>query len=257
MGRKPIIAGNWKMNNTIEESLQLAGALKKQGVDAYKVEVIVAPPFTSIKQVFDELEETSIQVAGQNLFWEDSGAFTGEVSARMLKQAGCKWVIIGHSERRQYFGETDVTVGKRLKAALTAGLKAIMCVGETLEEREARRAFDVLDTQVAGGLEGVEKSGLSKIAIAYEPVWAIGTGKTATSDQADEAHARIRGKLEALYGKEEAQAMRILYGGSVKPDNAKELLSRSNVDGALVGGASLKAGDFTAIISAGIGAVAQ
>jgi len=252
MRRKPIIAGNWKMNNTIEESVKLVGAIKKESIDTYKVEVIVAPPFIAIKQVFDALGQTSIQVAGQSLFWEDSGAFTGEVSANMLKEAGCKWVIIGHSERRQYFGETDETVGKRLEAALTVGLKAIVCVGETLEEREAGRAFDVLDTQVAGGLKEVEKNGLSRIAIAYEPVWAIGTGKTATSDQADEAHARIRGKLEALYDKEAAQAMRILYGGSVKPGNARELLSRSNVDGALVGGASLKAGDFTAIIGVGI-----
>lgn len=252
MGRKMIIAGNWKMNTTVEESLKLVGAIKKENGDTFKVEVIVAPPFTAIKHVFDAVGQTSIQVAGQNVFWEESGAFTGEVSAKMLKDAGCKWAIVGHSERRQYFGETDETVCKRLKAALISGLKVIMCVGETLEQREAQKTFDVLDTQVAGGLKGVEKSELSKIAVAYEPVWAIGTGKTATSDQADEAHAQIRRKLAALYDDEAAQAMRILYGGSVKPDNAKELLSRQNVDGALVGGASLKAGDFAAIISAGI-----
>lgn len=257
MGRKMIIAGNWKMNNTIEESLKLVGAIKEKSGDIFKVEVIVAPPFTTIKQVFDTLGQTSIQVAGQNVFWEESGEFTGEVSGKMLKEAGCKWAIVGHSERRQYFGETDETVGKRLKAALISGLKVIMCVGETLEQREAQKTFDVLDRQVAGGLKGVEKSGLSRIALAYEPVWAIGTGKTATSDQADEAHAHIRRKLAALYDEEAAQAMRILYGGSVKPDNAKELLSRENVDGALVGGASLKARDFTAIISAGIEALEE
>lgn len=256
MTRKPLIAGNWKMHNTIGQTLDLLESLKKKKCDTHKVEVVVAPPFTAIKAAYDALSDTSIQVAGQDVFWEEQGAFTGEVSPIMLKEAGCKWVIVGHSERRQYFGETDETVNKRLKAATAHGLKVIVCVGETLEQRESGQTFEVLEKQVKGAMSGVEAKALvvGTVVIAYEPVWAIGTGKTASSDQADEAHGRIRGALDELYGKKAAQAARILYGGSVKPDNAGELLSRENVDGALVGGASLKASDFAGIIMAGVAA---
>jgi triosephosphate isomerase len=212
----------------------------------------VAPPFTAIKSVYDALSSSSIQVGAQDAFWEESGAYTGEVSPMMLKDAGCKWVIIGHSERRQSFGETDETVNRKIKAALAAGLKAIACVGETLEEREAGKAFDVLDRQVAGALAGLNKGDMDKIVIAYEPVWAIGTGRTASPEQADEAHAKIRAKVSELYGKKAALTLRVLYGGSMKPANALELLRCENVDGGLIGGASLKTSEFAAIIRAAV-----
>jgi len=252
MSRRLMVAGNWKMNNNIEQALKLAETVKRECGGVHKVDVVLAPPFTAIKSVFDAVSDSSIQVAGQNVFWEDSGAFTGEVSAPMLKEAGCRLVIIGHSERRQFFGETDETVNKKIKASLKNGLKAIVCVGETLDEREKGLAFAVLDRQVEGAFSGIAETELEKIVIAYEPVWAIGTGKTATGQQADEAHAHIRKKVEALYGPQAAGAMRILYGGSVKPSNAKELFGMANIDGGLIGGASLKAADFAPIIHAAV-----
>ncbi|MBI4666963.1 MAG: triose-phosphate isomerase [Nitrospinae bacterium] len=252
MARRLLVAGNWKMNNTVGQSLDLVESLKKETRDIHKVDIIVAPPFTAIKPVYDILENSSIQISGQNVFWEESGAYTGEVSPMMLKEAGCKWVIVGHSERRQYFGETDETVNRRLKAAAPAGLKVIACVGETLEEREKGETMAVLERQVKGAMAGVSHSEIEKVVIAYEPVWAIGTGKTATSDQAEEAHAFIRSVVAGLYDVGVGESTRILYGGSVKAQNAQELFSRANVDGGLVGGASLKAQEFIAIIRAAL-----
>jgi triosephosphate isomerase len=252
MARRFFVAGNWKMNNTIEQSVSLVTSLQKDMRDIHKVDIMVAPPFTAIKSVYDALSSSSIQVGAQDVFWEESGAYTGEVSPMMLKDAGCKWVIIGHSERRQGFGESDETVNRKIKAALAAGLKAIACVGETLEEREADKAFDVLDRQVAGALAGLGKEDMDKVIIAYEPVWAIGTGRNATAQQADEAHANIRAKVAELFGKKASEAMRILYGGSMKPANALELLRCENVDGGLIGGASLKTSEFSAIIRAAV-----
>ncbi|MBI4829581.1 MAG: triose-phosphate isomerase [Nitrospinae bacterium] len=252
MSRKLVIAGNWKMNNTIDQTRELIHAIKKRGCLTHKVDIVVAPPFTALRAAAKAAGDTSIQVAAQNVFWEESGAYTGEVSPIMIKEAGAKWVIVGHSERRQYFGETDETVNRRLKAALAVDLKVIVCVGEMLEEREAGQTFAVLDRQTTGAFTGVGAADLEQVVIAYEPVWAIGTGKTATADQADEAHAHIRARVAALYTPEAAAAMRILYGGSVKPPNAKELIGREHVDGALIGGASLKAADFCAVITAGL-----
>ncbi|MDH4182675.1 MAG: triose-phosphate isomerase [Nitrospinota bacterium] len=250
--RKLVIAGNWKMYNTISQAQDLIGGLLKNGTDMRKVDVVVAPPFTALRAVYDATAQSTIQVAAQNLHWAESGAFTGEISAMMAKEAGCKWVIIGHSERRQLFGETDDQINKKTVAAMAAGLKPILCVGETLQEREAGRTFEVLFRQLEGGLLGVGSDAAAKITIAYEPVWAIGTGKTATHEQAQEAHAKIREKLSLMFGAQTADKMRILYGGSVKPSNALELLSCPDVDGALVGGASLKAQDFLDIIEAGV-----
>lgn len=252
MARRFFVAGNWKMNNTIEQSVSLVASLQKEARDIHKVDIMVAPPFTAIKSVYDALSSSSIQVGAQDVFWEESGAYTGEVSPMMLKDAGCKWAIIGHSERRQSFGETDETVNRKIKAALAAGLKAVACVGETLEERDAGKAFDVLNRQVTGALAGLSKKDMDKVIIAYEPVWAIGTGRTASPEQADEAHAKIRAKVAELYGKKVSEAVRILYGGSMKPANALELLKCENVDGGLIGGASLKTAEFAAIIRAAV-----
>ncbi|MDH5508913.1 MAG: triose-phosphate isomerase [Nitrospinota bacterium] len=250
--RKIIIAGNWKMNNTISQAQDLMAALIKNGGDMHKVEVIVAPPFTALRSVYDILGQSSVHIAAQNLFWEESGAYTGEVSPMMVKETGCKWVIIGHSERRQLFGETNDTVNKRTTAALRIGLKPIVCIGETLEERDSGQTFEVLNRQLEGGLKDLTGENMAKVSIAYEPVWAIGTGKTATSAQAQEAHEKIRAKLASMFPQGVADKVRILYGGSMKPSNALELLSLPDVDGGLVGGASLNAHDFIEIIKAGI-----
>jgi triosephosphate isomerase len=252
MTRRFFVAGNWKMNNTIEQSVSLVKSLQKDLRDIHKVDIMVAPPFTAIKSVYDALSSSSIQVGAQDVFWEESGAYTGEVSPMMLKDAGCKWALVGHSERRHSFGETDETVNRKMKSALAAGLKVIACVGETLEEREAGKEFDVLDQQVAGALAGLSKEDMDKVVIAYEPVWAIGTGRNATPQQADEAHAKIRAKVGGLYGKKAPLTLRILYGGSMKPANALELLKCENVDGGLIGGASLKTAEFAAIIRAAV-----
>lgn len=248
--RKPVIAGNWKLHKTPAETRQLVRELA--GALAAKVpqcEVIVAPPFPSIPAAVEEAKGSPILVSGQNLYWEDSGAYTGEVSAPMLREAGCVYGIVGHSERRQYFGETDQTVNLKIKAAQRAGLIPIFCLGETLEEREAGQTFAVVKKQLSGGLDSVKESDPRKLIVAYEPVWAIGTGKTATPEQAQEVHAFLRKELAALTGADFADQVRLLYGGSVKPSNTRELMSCQDIDGALVGGASLKAEDFIGIIT--------
>ncbi len=248
MARTKFVCGNWKMHKSVQEAVALVKELAAGVGDAAgKVQVAVAPPFTAIHAVAQAVRGTAIEVSGQDVYWEVQGAFTGEISAAMLAEAGCKHGIVGHSERRQFFGETDETVRKKTAALLAAGLAPIVCVGETLAEREANRTLEVVDRQVRQGLAGLGAEQLGKITIAYEPVWAIGTGKTATTAQAQEVHAAIRKILRELGGAV-ADAMRIQYGGSVKPDNAKELLSQPDVDGALVGGASLKAPDFLAIV---------
>ncbi len=247
--RTPIIAGNWKLFKTSPEALELVKGLTPLVRDAKGVEIVVAPVFTVLSRVHGALAGTNVRLSAQDCFWEEEGAFTGEVSPKMLLDAGCSHVIIGHSERRQYFGETDATVNRKIKAAIAAGLTVLFGIGETLAEREAGTTFDVLKRQVAGGLEGVPEADLVKLVIAYEPVWAIGTGKTASDEQAQEAHAFIRKEVAALYGQGAAAAMRILYGGSVKPENIGGLIAQPDIDGALVGGASLKADSFAAIVN--------
>jgi triosephosphate isomerase len=248
MGRLPFIAGNWKMNKTVGEAIDLIRELKT-GLSGVKgVEVAVAPPFTALYAVRKELQGSPILLAAQHLYWEEKGAFTGEVSPPMLKEVGCRYVIIGHSERRQFFGEMDETVNRRIKAALPQGLKVIFCIGETLKEREEGKTFSVIERQVEGGLKGLGHEDMRSVTIAYEPVWAIGTGRTATPDQAEEVHRYIRGKLEKLYSRGISEEIRIQYGGSVTPENVKGLMSQSDIDGALVGGASLKAESFSKIV---------
>ncbi len=248
MERMPFIAGNWKMNKTVGEAVDLVRGLKAALTGVKDVEVAVAPPFTALYAVWKELEGSSIRLAAQNLYWEEKGAFTGEVSPLMLKEVGCQYVIIGHSERRQFFGETDETVNRRVKATLLQGLKVIFCIGETLNEREEGKTFSVIERQVEDGLKGFGEKEIENMVIAYEPVWAIGTGKTATPEQAEEVHRFIRGKLEKLYSREVSDKIRIQYGGSVTPENVKGLMSQGNIDGALVGGASLKAESFSKIV---------
>ena len=246
--RIPLIAGNWKLFKTLSEATGLINELKPLLRDMRDVEIVVAPVFTAISSVSAAAAGSPIRVAAQDCYWEEEGAFTGEVSPKLLKDAGCSHVIIGHSERRQYFGETDAIVNRKTKAALNAGLTVLMCVGETLAERESGDTFKVIETQMKGGLQGISSAVLGQIVIAYEPVWAIGTGKTASDEQAQEVHAFIRGLLAHLYGKSEADALRILYGGSVKPENINDLMAQADIDGALVGGASLKAASFAAIV---------
>ena len=245
--RTPVIAGNWKLFKTIAEATGMVTELKPLVAGTKGVEIVVAPVFTALSRTADVLKGSNVCLAAQDCYWEEEGAYTGEVAPKLLKDAGCSHVIIGHSERRQYFGETDETVNKKAKAAIAAGLVAIVCVGETLAEREADRTFAVIETQLKGGLAGFTAELLSRSIIAYEPVWAIGTGKTASDQQAQEVHAFIRGLLVKLFGQSAADATRILYGGSVKPDNVKGLMSQPDIDGALVGGASLKADSFAAI----------
>jgi triosephosphate isomerase len=248
MGRLPFMAGNWKMNKTTGEAIDLVRELKAAISGVKGVEVAVAPPFTALYAVCKELEGSSIRLAAQNLYWEEKGAFTGEVSPLMLKEVGCHYVIIGHSERRQFFGETDETVNRRIKAALAQGLKVIFCIGETLKEREEGKTFSVIERQVEDGLKNLSDKEMKNIVIAYEPIWAIGTGKTATPGQAEEMHLFIRGKIGKLYSREVSEEIRIQYGGSVTPENIKGLMEQANIDGALVGGASLKAESFSKIV---------
>jgi triosephosphate isomerase (TIM) len=249
--RKPIISGNWKLYKTPSETRTFVRELAKALAGAApQCEVIVAPPFPSIPAAVEEAKGTLILVSGQNLYWEDSGAFTGEVSAPMLQDAGCSHAIVGHSERRQYFGETDKTVNLKIKAAQRSDLIPIFCLGETLDEREAGKTFTVVKSQLKGGLDSLGDTDPQKLIVAYEPVWAIGTGRTATPEQAQEVHAFLRTELAALWGADFADRVRILYGGSVKPSNTRDLMSCQDIDGALVGGASLKAEDFIGIISA-------
>jgi len=246
--RQQLICGNWKMHGTGAETTTLIQALRAKLDGVKGVEVGVAPPFPVLALAKQALAGSAIHLSAQNCHWETHGAFTGEVSAPMLKDVGCAWAIVGHSERRQYFGETDATVNKRTKAALRHGLLPIVCVGETLAEREAGQTLSVVERQIRTGLDGIAPADLKRLVVAYEPVWAIGTGKVATTAQAQEVHAAIRGWLAALAGSEVAQAVRILYGGSVKGDNAADLLAQADIDGALVGGASLKADDFAKIV---------
>jgi triosephosphate isomerase len=245
--RKPIIAGNWKMFKTTSEARELVRQLKEALADVDSVEIVVSPPFTALATVAGELKGSNISVASQNMYWEESGAFTGEVSPLMLKDIGCTHVIIGHSERRQFFNETDATVNKKVKAALKTVLTPIVCVGETLEERELGATMNVVERQIRDGLDGLSPREMEKMVIAYEPVWAIGTGKTATPQQAEEVHHLIR-SIIAQRADSVAQDLRILYGGSVKPDNVDELMAQPDIDGALVGGASLQADPFVRIV---------
>ena len=246
--RKKIIAANWKMYKTPDESRAFMDAFLPLVKGHTRDEIVICPPFVDIATVVDAAKGTSIKVGGQNLYWEKEGAFTGEVSGAMLLSAGCEYVIIGHSERRQYFGETDDTVNRRLEVALEAGLSVILCVGEVIEEREAGLTEDVLRRQCNRAFRGIGTKKAAKMSIAYEPVWAIGTGKTATPELAEEAHLVIRGEAEAMFGKEFSDQLRILYGGSVKPENATALMSQPDIDGALVGGASLKPDSFAKIV---------
>ena len=245
--RTPVIAGNWKLFKTIAEATAMVGELKPLVAGTNGVEIVVAPVFTALARVADVLAGSNICVSAQDCYWEEEGAFTGEVAPKLLKDAGCSHVIIGHSERRQFFGETDQSVNKKAKAAISAGLTAIVCVGETLAERESDKTFSVIEAQILGGLAGFSAETLAKTVIAYEPVWAIGTGKTATDSQAQEVHAFIRGLIGTQFGQPAADSIRILYGGSVKPDNVRGLMAQTDIDGALVGGASLKADSFAAI----------
>ncbi len=246
--RTPLIAGNWKMHKTVDESLALVRNLVPRVRDATDIEVVVAPPFTALQAVGQALEGTPVHLAAQDMHWQETGAYTGEISAPMLKDVGVRFVILGHSERRQYFGETDEAVARKAQKALSAGLTPIVCVGETLEERDAGQAFEVVERQVRGALESLGPKAAHRVAIAYEPVWAIGTGRTATAAQAQEVHAHIRAILASMQGQDEADRTRILYGGSVKPENIRELMAETDVDGALVGGASLEAEAFASIV---------
>jgi len=249
--RRMLIAGNWKMFTTAAEAAALVKALKVKVLNIHGVDMVVCPPFTNLGTVAELLKGSAVALGAQNLHWEDQGAFTGEISAKMLLGVGCQFVIIGHSERRQYFGETDETVNRRLRKALAAGLTPIVCVGETLAQRQAGTTQSVVESQVRGAFKEVDADAFGKVVIAYEPVWAIGTGVNATSQQAQEVHNFVRALLAKLFGTSLAGLTRILYGGSVKAANAAELLRETDVDGALVGGASLEAEGFAAIIKAG------
>lgn len=246
--RRPLIAGNWKMFKTGNEAAETAGQLVKLVENVTDVDVMIAPAFIALAQVSEVIKNSVVALGAQNLFWEKEGAYTGEISPAMLVAAGCRYVIIGHSERRQYFGETDTTVNNRITAAIKGDLIPVVCVGETEKEREANETFEVLEKQFQKGLDGFSAADLAALVIAYEPVWAIGTGKTATKDQAQEAHQFLRQLLEQRYGNMLAKSIRILYGGSVKPNNIDELMAMPDIDGALVGGASLSAETFSQIV---------
>jgi len=249
MTRTKIVAGNWKMYTLPVDAQGLAGVVASFVGKSPSPEVVVCPPFTSLVATIEAVKLSVVKVGGQNMYWEDEGAFTGEVSGKMLLTLGCSHVILGHSERRQYFFETDFSVNSKLKKALSLGMTPIVCVGETLDQREANQTEQVVRTQIEGGYDGLTAEQAEQTVVAYEPVWAIGTGKTATPAQAEEVHSFIRGLLRKRFGNT-AEGIRILYGGSVKPDNARELFSQSNIDGGLVGGASLKAESFNKIIEA-------
>jgi triosephosphate isomerase len=246
--RTPLIAGNWKMYKTNSEAVKTAGRLVELVADTADVEIMIAPVFTALDPVSRVLAGSRVGLGAQNLYWEKEGAYTGEISSDMLVAAGCRYVIIGHSERRQYFGETDDSVNKKIRAAIAANLIPVFCIGETESERESGNTFSVLDKQVKGGLKERVIEDLGSLVIAYEPVWAIGTGKTATSDQAQEAHKYIRTLINDIFGAALADSVRILYGGSVKPANVSELMAMPDIDGALVGGASLDADSFSRIV---------
>jgi triosephosphate isomerase len=243
------MAGNWKLFKTPGETSAFFESFNPSVASVSGREIVICPPFVNVPAAVAAVGGTAIEIGGQNLYWENEGAFTGEVSGPMLAAAGAKWVIIGHSERRQYFGETDETVLKRTVAALDAGLKPIVCVGEHLEQREAGRTEEVLVGQFQGGIAGLSGEQFAQVTIAYEPVWAIGTGKTATPEIASKAHTVIRAQVASKFGQATADAVRILYGGSVKPANVKELMAKDEIDGALVGGASLQPDSFAAIVN--------
>jgi triosephosphate isomerase (TIM) len=247
--RTPFIAANWKMYKTVHEAVAFVKEFRKLADALHDVEIVVAPPFTALRPVVEAAHASSVGVAGQNLHWEREGPFTGEVSAGMLKEAGAEYVIIGHSERRRLFGETDQTVNRKLLAAVAAQLTPIVCIGETLEERDRSETLAVLDRQIKAGLDGLTADQIAALVIAYEPVWAIGTGRNATPAQAGEAHAHIRGRLRQWFGGTAADQCHVIYGGSVKPDNIRELATLEEVDGALVGGASLDVRSFFEIVS--------
>jgi triosephosphate isomerase len=247
--RTPMIAGNWKLNKTLSEARSLARELAAGCADISGREVVIAPVYTVLAAVADIIKDSPLQLAAQNCYPQESGAFTGEISPLFLKDAGCGYVIVGHSERRQLLGETDTFINQKVHAGLKAGLKVILCIGETLQERESDQMLDILSRQVKGGLAGLDAAQMTEVVIAYEPVWAIGTGKTATDEQAQEAHSFVRGLLQGLFSPETAAATRILYGGSVKPTNVDGLMAQDDIDGALVGGASLKAEDFLRIVN--------
>jgi len=247
--RTPFIAANWKMYKTVHEAVAFIKEFRKLADAVHAVEIVVAPPFTALRPVVDAAHASNIGVAGQNLHWEREGAFTGEVSAAMLKEAGAEYVIVGHSERRRLFGETDQTVNRKLLAAGAAQLTPIACIGETLEERDRNETLAVLDRQIKVGLDGLTADQIAGLVIAYEPVWAIGTGRNATPAQAAEAHDHIRGRLRQWFGGTAADQCHVIYGGSVKPDNIRDLASLENVDGALVGGASLEVRSFFEIVT--------
>jgi triosephosphate isomerase (TIM) len=247
--RIPFIAGNWKMFKTVHEAVVFAKELRTLVKDETDVEMVVAPPFTAIHPVAEALRHENVGVAGQDLFWEQEGAFTGEVSGRILKEAGAEYVIIGHSERRRLFGETDDTVRRKITAAIAADLTPIVCVGETLEEREAGATLTVLDRQIHDGLVDLTPDRVAELVLAYEPVWAIGTGRNATAVQAQEAHAHIRRRIADRFGQAAAERCHVIYGGSVKADNIAELIREPDVDGALVGGASLDVASFSRIVT--------
>jgi triosephosphate isomerase len=247
--RRPLVAGNWKMHRTGPEAVELIAQLR-DGLVPGRAEVMVAPPFTALESAHRALEGSGIALGAQNVHWEAHGAFTGEISAGMLRAVGCAYVIVGHSERRQLFGETDSMVSKKTRAVLHAGMRPVVCFGETLAERDAGRTLEVCVGQLQGSLAGVAVEEMAHVVLAYEPVWAIGTGRNATPAQAQEVHAHVRESLVGLFGRPVGEAVRVLYGGSVKADNAAELLGQADVDGALVGGASLKAQEFLAIVEA-------
>jgi len=247
--RTPLIAGNWKMYKSVAETVKYVKEFRDVVKGVEDVEIVVAPPFTAVHAAADAARNSNVVIAAQDLYWEREGAFTGEVSAAMIREAGAEYVIIGHSERRTLFGETDATVNRKLAAAIAAGLTPIVCIGETLDQRERSETLDVLDRQIKQGLDAVTAEQVGQLVIAYEPVWAIGTGRNATPQQAAEAHAHIRQRLRAWFGAEAAELCHILYGGSVKPDNIRELIAQPDVDGALVGGASLDVRAFADIVS--------
>ncbi len=248
--RRSIVAGNWKMNKAGDEAEGLARSVVSLVRDVEEVEVVLCPPFPALERVGRVLEGTPVMLGAQHVHWEAEGAFTGEVSPGMLLTCGCRWVILGHSERRSCFGETDHLVNRRLNAVLSSGLRAIVCVGERLEERRSGQTEARIQEQVQGAFRGLSPHQAERVVVAYEPVWAIGTGETATPEQAEAVHRHIRGLLEGLYSPELAEAVRIQYGGSVKPENAADLFARSDIDGGLIGGASLEADSFYAIVKA-------
>jgi triosephosphate isomerase len=248
--RRRFIAGNWKMNKTTSDAIELSNGLKRELYKIEDVTIVLCPPFTALDEVAEIVAESNIGLGAQNMHWEDAGAFTGEVSPLMLKDLGCAYVILGHSERRQYFHETNETINKKTKTALRHSLTPIVCVGETLQEREAGKTFDIIKDHVTNSLAGLTAEDMDRVVVAYEPVWAIGTGQTATPEQAQEVHAYIRSLLTASFGPEVAERVIILYGGSVKPGNTAELVNQKDIDGALVGGASLEIASFAGIVKA-------